>query len=137
MGIRPLTMTNATRPTSASNGDVRYNTDTGQMEAFHGNCWANLVSSPEEFFTGPVQITTEEVDNYYLVKVTGGIFSSRNNRIKEMTDWTTSSFGPGGFVMTREAGLVAEKNQRWHFFDNKFYFKNERDRTIFIMRWSS
>jgi hypothetical protein len=137
MGIRPLTMTNATRPTDASNGDLRYNTDTGQMETFHGSCWVNLVASPEEFFTGPVQITTEELDEYYLVKVTGGIFSSRNNRIKEMTDWSTNSFGPGGFAMTREAGLFVEKDRRWYFIDNKFYFRNERDRTIFVMRWSS
>lgn len=136
MGIQPLTMTNATRPATAPDGTIRHNTDTGRMETFNGFAWVNMIANPETFFTGAVRLISDEIDDYFTVEVIGGIFSSRNLRIQETTQWCVKQFGHGGFMMNRDAGTVIENGQRWYFGDNKFWFKSERDRTLFLLRWA-
>ena len=48
----------------------------------------------------------------------------------EMMDWMVKTFGP-----TAHDG-VWTPNQRWYANNAKFWFRNEADRTMFILRWS-
>jgi hypothetical protein len=48
----------------------------------------------------------------------------------EMMDWMVKTFGP-----TAHDG-VWTPNQRWYANNSKFWFRNEADRTLFILRWS-
>ena len=48
----------------------------------------------------------------------------------EMMDWMVKTFGP-----TAHDG-VWTPNQRWYANNSKFWFRNEADRTMFILRWS-
>lgn len=60
---------------------------------------------------------------YHLVEPIGGNW-------REMELWCEQSFGPISNVWDEELG-------RWYSNDRKFWFRNERDSTLFIMRWSS
>jgi hypothetical protein len=48
----------------------------------------------------------------------------------EMMEWMVSTFGP-----TAHDG-VWTPNMRWYANNAKFWFRNEKDRTMFILRWS-
>jgi len=62
---------------------------------------------------------------FYTVEPIGGNW-------QEMYEWTKNVFGtvsdPWDFKMPSVG--------RWYANDRKFWFRNERDRTMFIMRWS-
>jgi hypothetical protein len=60
---------------------------------------------------------------YHVVEPIGGNW-------REMELWCTKSFGPISNVWDEELG-------RWYANDRKFWFRKERDRTLFIMRWSA
>lgn len=68
---------------------------------------------------------------YYRVEPVGGNW-------QDMDVWCTKTFGDpadvwdikGDQFMWPEAG-------RWYKNNRKFWFRNERDRTMFILRWSS
>lgn len=47
-----------------------------------------------------------------------------------MLEWCNSTFGS-----TSEDG-VWTPNQRWYVNDLRFWFRNDADRTMFILRWS-
>jgi hypothetical protein len=55
-----------------------------------------------------------------------------NNGFKwnEMMAWMVSTFGPSA-----EDG-VWTPNMRWYANNSKFWFREEKDLTIFILRWS-
>jgi hypothetical protein len=60
---------------------------------------------------------------YHVVEPIGGNW-------REMELWCTKSFGSKSDVWDEELG-------RWYANDRKFWFRKERDRTMFILRWSS
>lgn len=45
----------------------------------------------------------------------------------EMESWVQENFGPGGGY---------NSDQRWYKHDHKFWFRDERDRVLFLLRWS-
>jgi hypothetical protein len=51
----------------------------------------------------------------------------------EMMAWMVETFGPSG---TPENPGCWSPNQRWYANNAKFWFRNEKDRTMFILRWS-
>ncbi len=48
----------------------------------------------------------------------------------EMMEWMVTTFGP-----TAHDG-VWTPSMRWYANNAKFWFRNEKDRTMFILRWS-
>jgi hypothetical protein len=48
---------------------------------------------------------------------------------QEMEKWTTKIFG-------EPASCWDEGCQRWYMNDQRFWFRNEADRTMFILRWA-
>lgn len=94
----------------------------------------------ESFFTGPVRLSSQDINGYFVVDVRGGIFSSRNKRLTEMREWCTSIFGDCGSISDSSPlslGIWPAKNDRWLFGDGKFWFVKELDRTVFLLTWSS
>jgi hypothetical protein len=64
----------------------------------------------------------------YLFSTT---FSKAKKRNEEIDAWCYATFGPRG---TWGVDLV-NPNARWHASDQKYYFRNEADRTLFVLRW--
>lgn len=82
--------------------------------------------------TGPATVKTmtdESRDYRYGAQpVGGGLFSNRRTRINEMRDWCSLTFGKKEYGEYR-AGP-------WQFSNDKFWFKNEEDLLLFVLRWA-
>lgn len=65
---------------------------------------------------------------YHCVEPVGGNWV-------DMEVWCMDTFGGPGDKMWGES-KAPEPAQRWYMNNRKFWFRNERDRTMFIMRWS-
>jgi hypothetical protein len=63
---------------------------------------------------------------FYTVEPIGGNWL-------DMETWCIKTFGPSDDVWDFKTVNVG----RWYKNDRKFWFRNERDRTLFILRWSS
>lgn len=64
---------------------------------------------------------------YYTVSPEGGNW-------KDMEDWCKATFGEPG-DMWESHDWVWPETARWMANNRKFWFRNEYDRTIFIMKW--
>ena len=64
---------------------------------------------------------------YWVQPELGGLFSRRQKRYEEIYQWCEKTFG---------ASTEAWKNPRWSASNRKYWFKYEKDRTMFVMRWS-
>jgi len=63
---------------------------------------------------------------YYTVEPVGGSW-------REMEQWCMAQFGSaGGHIWGDKA---PEPAQRWYMNNRKFWFRNEADRLMFIMKW--
>lgn len=65
---------------------------------------------------------------YYTVEPVGGSWS-------EMEEWCYETFGAPGEVW-EFANFVWPALPRWVQNNRKFWFRNEKDRTWFVMRWT-
>lgn len=64
---------------------------------------------------------------YYTVEPIGGNW-------KEMEEWAIKTYGPVSSVW-RADKWVSEPNGRWYMNDRKFWFRDEKDRMIFVLKW--
>jgi hypothetical protein len=64
---------------------------------------------------------------YYCVEPIGGNWP-------EMEQWAIKTYGEVGSVW-RADKWVEEPAQRWYANNRKFWFRNEADRTMFILKW--
>lgn len=64
---------------------------------------------------------------YYCVQPQGGTWS-------DMEEWCKQTFGDPG-DMWESNDWVWPETARWMQNNRKFWFRNERDRTLFILRW--
>ena len=51
----------------------------------------------------------------------------------DMEIWCLDNFGNPGSIWEN---LAPEPNQRWYMNNSKFWFKDEKDCILFILRWS-
>ena len=58
------------------------------------------------------------------------VHPNNGSKWNEMMDWMVSTFGPSA-----EDG-VWTPNMRWYANNSKFWFREEKDLTMFILRWS-
>jgi hypothetical protein len=61
---------------------------------------------------------------YYCVEPIGGNWPN-------MEKWATETFGAVGSVWALDP-----PSKRWYANDRRFWFRNEADRTMFILKWS-
>ena len=64
----------------------------------------------------------------YGASVTGDFDQNRTKLINDMRDWCNDTFGPKPYG--------EYYGDRWMVSNSTFWFKNERDRTMFLLRWS-
>ena len=67
---------------------------------------------------------------YYTVEPIGGSWL-------EIETWCHETFGPTGSIWSETKNLTPEPLQRWYANNRKFWFKAEKDRDWFILRWRS
>ena len=65
---------------------------------------------------------------YYTVEPVGGNWP-------EMELWCHETLGETGDIWKETKNLAPEPLQRWYANNRKFWFKEEKDRTMFILRW--
>ena len=65
---------------------------------------------------------------YYTVEPIGG------NWMK-MEEWAIQTYGKTGSLWYETKNLTPEPLQRWYMNNRKFWFRNEADRLMFIMKW--
>lgn len=65
---------------------------------------------------------------YYTVAPIGGNWL-------EMETWCLDTYGRGDYPIWGEK-QAPEPQQRWYANARKFWFRNESDRTMFILKWS-
>ena len=66
---------------------------------------------------------------YFWVKPSGiiSIWANVVSRNASILEWCIQTYGP------QEDWTVTDR--RWFGSDRKFYFKNEKDRTLFLLKW--
>lgn len=64
---------------------------------------------------------------YYCVEPIGGNWM-------EMETWCLDTYGNCGSMWDKDK--APELNARWYMNDRRFWFRNEKDRNWFIMKWS-
>jgi len=50
--------------------------------------------------------------------------------------WCRNQFGETGSLWRETKNLTPEPNQRWYANDRKFWFLNEADLLMFVLRWA-
>ena len=65
---------------------------------------------------------------YYCVEPVGGAWH-------EMEVWALDTYGSPGDMWPKD-DFNWPDNMRWAMNNRKFWFRNERDRTMFLLRWS-
>ena len=67
---------------------------------------------------------------YYCVEPIGGNW-------REMEDWCINTYGKTtGSIWAQEVDKTTPLvNERWYANNRKFWFRNESDRTMFILKW--
>jgi hypothetical protein len=66
---------------------------------------------------------------YHCVEPVGGSWM-------DMETWAITAFGDPGSIWRETKDLAPEPGQRWYMNNRKFWFRQEKDRTMFILKWS-
>lgn len=119
--------TTTTRPMTANKGDIRFNTTTHHLEGYDGSAWHNIIDTA---FENTIRVAVGEEkfgDCHYWVQVTvPGLFSERRQKNLEIHEWVVTTYGPSS-----EWGYG-----RWTAADDRYWFKEENDRTWFVLKWT-
>lgn len=95
--------------------------------------WAKTL---EQFVQGFRMETSEGTvfgQTYYCVKPVGWIW--REFEWKDMKAWCEETLGPEGHVHHTGGEMYPEADQRWYANGEQFWFRDEKDRTMFVLRW--
>ena len=76
------------------------------------------------------------IDWYIVQPNMGGVFSKRKLIWEEMDEWCTNTMGQGITGVRKVRGDAWEADCRWLTNGGKFWFRQEKDRTMFVLRWS-
>ena len=77
-----------------------------------------------------VETNNQDEMTYFVVHVNGRALYGDYNIWNEMIEWSTKTFGPAP-----EDG-VWTGGARWYVNNARFWFRDEKDREWFILRWS-
>ena len=114
------------RPVVASAGELRYNTTTQRMEVYDGTDWQiadTVYNTKIELHTGNEKFGDCE---YWVQVAVPGLFSERRYKHLEIEEWVKQTYGP-----TSDWGYG-----RWTAADSRYWFKEEKDRDWFVLRWT-
>ena len=74
--------------------------------------------------------------HYYTVEPRNLEWQDTRNMWEDMMMWCRNQFGETGSLWRETKNLTPEPNQRWYANDRKFWFLNETDLLMFVLRWS-
>lgn len=76
-----------------------------------------------------------------LIVDTGTVYGSKYHTVKmvggnwpKMAEWSIETYGPAAKHIWGERE-VPEPRQRWYMNNGKFWFRDEQDLILFILRW--
>jgi hypothetical protein len=73
---------------------------------------------------------------YYTVEPKNLEWQDSRAMWEDMMLWCQSQFGETGSLWNETKNLAPEPHQRWYANSAKFWFRDEADRTMFILKWS-
>ena len=73
---------------------------------------------------------------YYTVEPKNLEWQDSRAMWEDMMLWCHGQFGETGSLWDETKNLAPEPHQRWYANSAKFWFRDEADRTMFILRWS-
>ena len=91
-----------------------------------------IVPIPNKIRTGNssyFRMNTINNREYYSILV-------HSDNHKEILKWTKDTYGEPGVLYLGQLPSVPEVHTRWYNFVNWFYFRDELDLMMFILRWS-
>ena len=89
----------------------------------------------DDVFSRPIEALHFDVgtvygSRYYTVEPIGGNWH-------EMEQWCFETFGGTGSLWDETKNLTPEPLQRWYANNRKFWFKEQKDRDWFVIRWNA
>ena len=73
---------------------------------------------------------------YHTVEPRNLEWQDTRNMWEDMMLWCFNQFGETGDLWRETKNLTPEPNQRWYANDRKFWFRNEEDLLMFVLRWA-
>ena len=73
---------------------------------------------------------------YYTVEPRNLEWQENRNMWEDMMLWCFNQFGETGSLWRETKNLTPEPNQRWYANDRKFWFRDEADLLMFVLRWA-
>ena len=73
---------------------------------------------------------------YYTVEPRNLEWQETSSMWEDMMLWCFNQFGETGDLWRETKNLTPEPNQRWYANDRKFWFRNEEDLLMFVLRWA-
>jgi hypothetical protein len=73
---------------------------------------------------------------YYTVEPRNLEWQDTRNMWEDMMLWCCNQFGETGNLWQERKNLTLEPNHRWYANNRKFWFRNETDLLMFVLRWS-
>jgi hypothetical protein len=116
--------TTQARPVGPAVGTIRFNTTVSMMETWDGASWKQVVQTAVGGYKFEFSERAVHGETYSVVEPIGHI------PWEEMTQWCNETLGP-----TADDG-VWTANVRWYVNNSKFWFRDERDRTMFVLKWA-
>ena len=111
-------------------GQIYFDVVTNQMKMFDGKSWVvidnSLLDNKLEIVCGEQEY---EGVTWYTVEVHGGMFSERR-------EWWNTAMQYARATFRNETSAWDVMNGDWLSNNSKFWFKRERDRTLFVLKMS-
>ena len=111
-------------------GQIYFDVVTNQMKMFDGKSWVvidnSLLDNKLEIVCGEQEY---EGVTWYTVEASGGMFSERR-------EWWNSAMQYARETFRNETSAWDVMNGDWLSNNSKFWFKRERDRTLFVLKMS-
>lgn len=112
-------------------GQLYFDNVSNQMKIFDGKNWAQLVDN-FALFDEDVKITCVDIVQnnitWYTVEATGGIFSTRQQWWEKAMTYAKETFPNETNAWDLHGDWLAN--------NSRFWFKKERDRTLFVLKMS-
>lgn len=102
-------------------------TGKSMLNAAYSRLWNDIYQQPVTDLI--LSEGTVYGSRYYCVQPVGGSW-------KDMELWSTETFGAGNVHSIWGEERAPEPAQRWYMNNRKFWFRTEKDRNWFILRWS-
>lgn len=126
------TPTTNSKSSQAVAGQIFFDVVSNQMKMYDGKAWVAIDPGMMEI-EREIEIVCDEQEydglTWYTVEAQGGIFSARR-------EWWNTAMNYARATFRNETGAWNVMDGDWLANNSKFWFKKERDRTLFVLKMS-